>query len=238
MLDSLIHSILYDLSYPYIFSIVTVYFIALYFIGGKLFLNVCKYLEGKKILQIIVSKDVSKQQTKKEIWYSLQSIIIFGLTTLPIIYLSRIGFIQFKENTLFNVLIGLLILNLWNEVHFFVIHKLMHLPFFMKHVHKIHHSSYIPTVYSVFSFHWFEAFLLSTLPISIIPFIQVAPLTVFLYPICSILINFSGHCNYRFGTGKGSSWKLLSSNHNNHHYKAKRNFGFAVDVFDKIFNKK
>ncbi len=238
MPQGFIRSILFEYSYLYIFIFVIAYFVILYFIGGALFKRFCIYLEYKNLIQRIVQKDASKKQVKKEILYSIQSIFIFGLTTLPIIYLARIGIIEFKEDTLFNIFIGLVILNVWNEIHFFVIHKMMHLPFLMKHVHKVHHSAFIPTVYSVFNFHWFEALLLSTLPLSIVPFVPISPLAVFLYPTCSILINFSGHCNYRFGTGEGASWKLLSSNHNNHHYKAKQNFGFAINLLDKIFNKR
>lgn len=238
MPERLIHSILYEYNYFYIFIIVIIYFVFLYFLGGTFFKRICIYLEHKNIVERIIKKDATKQQKWNEIFYSLQSIFIFGLTTLPIVYLTRIGKIEFKEDTILNVFIGLLILNVWNEIHFFVIHKMMHLPFFMKHVHKVHHRTYIPTLYSVFNFHWFEALLLSTLPLSIVPFVPIAPLAVFLYPTCSILINFSGHCNYRFGKGKGSSWTLLSSNHNNHHYKAKQNFGFAINLLDEIFNKR
>jgi len=238
MSNNLLELVLNELDSVWIFCIVIFYFLCIYFIIGKLFHLVCQYLEKKKYIQKIISIQPSKDQIKKEILYSLQSIIIFGLLSVILIQFIRVGYIELSSNTIPQFLIGLLILNIWNEIHFFIIHKMMHIPFFMKKVHKIHHQSYIPTVYSVYRFHWFEALLLGTLPLTIAPFIALSPLAIALYPICSILINFAGHSNYRFGNGKGSSWKLISSNHNNHHYKAKQNFGFATDILDKLFNTK
>ena len=166
---------------------------------------------------------------------SLRSIFIFGFSAFPIIYLIRTDFITLLPNTVFNILLGVVLLTIWNEGHFFIVHRMMHLPFFMRNVHVVHHKSNIPTVYSVYSFHWFEALLLSTVPVSIVPFVPFAPIAIFLYPLVSILFNFSGHCNYRFGNGNGVSWKLFGTHHNEHHFKAKKNYGFVSNVFDKIY---
>ncbi|MFK7810608.1 MAG: sterol desaturase family protein, partial [Saprospiraceae bacterium] len=171
-----------------------------------------------------------------EIKYSLQSIFLFGFSVLPIIYLIRSGHISLLENSPRNIVIGLLILNLWNEVHFFIVHRIMHLPFFMKRVHYIHHRSRVPTVYSVYCFHWLEATLLSTVPLIIALFVAFAPLAIAIYPLTSILLNFAGHCNYRFGNGTGSAWTLFGTNHNAHHAKGKQNFGFAIDLLDRLYS--
>ncbi|MBA3898698.1 MAG: sterol desaturase family protein [Bacteroidetes bacterium] len=169
--------------------------------------------------------------------YSLSSIFIFGFSGIPIIYLIRNGTITMLDDSLLNTLIGVALLSVWNEIHFFTVHLIMHLPFFMKNVHYIHHQSTIPTVYSVYSFHWLEAFLLSTVPLTIIPFISVSPLVLLAYPFASILLNFAGHCNYRFGDSKGASWKLFATHHNEHHSKFRKNYGFALNIFDKIYNR-
>ncbi len=130
-----------------------------------------------------------------------------------------------------------MLLTLWNEVHFFVVHRLMHFDFFMRHIHFIHHKSRIPTVYSVYSFHWFEAFLLSTVPLTILPFIPFSIVAVFIYPFVSILLNFAGHCNYRFGNGKRDQWLNFGTAHNTHHTKGRKNYGFALNFLDKLFSR-
>lgn len=232
-MEKFIHQVLYEYTYPVLYIITFVYFFFLYFIVGFLFLQVCRFLEKRGIVHRIAE---GATQIRYEIKYSLQSIAIFGFSSLPVIFLIRTGTISISENTFLNVIVGLIVLNLWNEIHFFVIHRLMHTPFFMKRVHVVHHRSKIPTVFSVYSFHWFEALLLSTVPLSIAPFVPFAPLAIFLYPLCSILLNFAGHCNYRFGEGEGKSWKYFAIVHNQHHRKGRRSYGFVLNFLDKLFN--
>jgi lathosterol oxidase len=236
-METLLERLLYDYSYLALFGLSVAYFFLLYFGIGFLFLHVCKILARRNMLHKIESRKISKRQLTFEIKHSIQSILIFGLSALPIIYLVRIDVIELLPNTWINVLMGLVILTLWNEVHFYVVHRIMHLKFMMKHVHYIHHKSTVPTVYAVYSFHWLEAALLSTIPLTIVPFIPFSIVAVFSYPLVSILLNFAGHCNFRFGDGTGASWRLFGTAHNEHHSKGRKNYGFALDFLDKLFSK-
>ena len=236
-MESFIENVLFRYSYLELFGLSFGYFLFLYFGLGLLFLNLCKVLEKKGFISKIEPEKVSKKQVAYEIKHSLKSIFVFGLSVVPIIYLVRIEFIDQLTNTWYNILIGVIILTLWNEIHFYFVHRLMHQKFMMKHVHIIHHKSKIPTIYSVYSFHWIEAFALSTVPLTIVPFIPFSIVAVFIYPIISILLNFAGHCNYRFGNGMGDSWKLFGTHHNQHHSRGRRNFGFSLNVLDKWFSR-
>lgn len=236
-METFLDNLLYQHSYPALFGLTVVYFAILYFAVGPLFLQVCKFLERKNILHKIASKEISNEQLTFEIKHSVQSILIFGLSVLPIMYLVRIDVIQLLPNTWINVLLGLVILTLWNEVYFYVVHRMLHQKFMMKHVHYIHHKSTVPTVFAVYSFHWLEAALLSTVPLTIVPFIPFSFVAIFIYPAVSISINFAGHCNYRFGDGKGDSWRLFGTAHNEHHTKGRKNYGFALNFLDKLFSK-
>ena len=234
MISEAVHFILYESSYLTLYGLVTAYFLLLYFGLAPVFLEACKFLSRKKIVHKIINKEVSEKQIRWEILHSLKSIFIFGFSAFPIVYLIRSGTISLLPDTTFNIFLGIIILTVWNEIHFFAVHRLMHLPFFMRKVHLIHHKSNIPTVYSVYSFHWFEALLLSTVPLTIAIFVPFAPIAIFLYPLASILLNYAGHCNYRFGNGTGQSWKLLGTNHNDHHARGRKNYGFASDLLDKL----
>ena len=236
-MEPLIENILNNYSYIALYGLTFGYFMFLYFGIGSLFLYVCKYLEHRNILRKIVHKEVKQKQVYFEIKHSIKSIIVFGFSIIPVIYLIRIDSVKLLPNTGRNIVIGLILLTLWNEVHFYIVHRIMHHKFMMKHVHFIHHKSNTPTVYSVFSFHWIEAFLLSTVPITIIPFIPFSIVAVMVYPLVSLLLNFAGHCNYRFGDGKGKSWKLLGTHHNEHHSRGRKNYGFALNLLDELFSK-
>jgi Delta7-sterol 5-desaturase len=235
-MDELKFNFVYTYPHWLLWLLVTFYFDLLYFGLGLLFQSVCKWLVKKGLLNIIIPTPITSKQIKYEIKNSLVSIAIFGFSTIPIIYLIRGGYTTLLIDTPLNIIIGLVILTVWNEIHFFVIHRIMHLPFFMQKVHYKHHASHIPTVYSVYSFHWFEALLLSTVPVSILWFANFPALAFALYPVVSLLLNFAGHCNYRFGNGHKSEWVSIASRHNAHHSKGKKNYGFASFIPDKIYN--
>lgn len=236
-LQEIVNFILYESNYLQLYFIVVAYFLFLYFVVGPCFDLSCRFLHKRGLVEKIFKKPVPKNQISREIKYSIGSILIFGFSGFPIIYWIRSGFVTLAPDSILNIIMGLIILNVWNEIHFYTVHRIMHLPFFMRNVHKIHHQSVVPTVYSVYSFHWLEAFLLSTVPIIIVPFISFAPSAIAIYPLTSILFNYSGHCNYRFGSGKGRSWKLFGTNHNEHHSKFTNNYGFVSDLLDKLFTK-
>ena len=233
----IIEDILYNYSFLELFILSFIYFLFLYFGIGSLFLIACKALARFKLLHKIIPGEVRKEQLVYEIRNSLVSIFIFGLSILPIIYLIRAEYISLKPNTTGNILIGLFLLTIWNEIHFYIVHRFMHIPIMMKKFHYIHHRSKTPTVYSVFSFHWLEATLLSTVPLTLLPFIPLSIVAVFIYPLVSILLNLAGHCNYRFGRGRGNKHLLIGTLHNEHHSRGRKNFGFALSILDILFSK-
>ncbi|WP_339923914.1 sterol desaturase family protein [uncultured Cyclobacterium sp.] len=236
-MEPFIEHVLYDYSYLTLFGLSFGYFLVLYFGVGSLFLAVCKYLESHNLLHKIRPEIVSRSQVIFEIKHSLKSIVVFGFSIIPVIYFVRLSIIELLPNTWLTVLLGLIALTLWNEVHFYLVHRLMHQKFMMKKVHCIHHKSHVPTVFSVYSFHWVEAFLLSTVPLTILPFMPFAILAVFIFPLISILLNFAGHCNYRFGNGTGNGWEHFGTYHNEHHSRGRKNYGFALNFLDKIFSR-
>lgn len=220
---------------PALFGLTIVYFLVLYFVVGALFLQTVRFLAKRGLVNTIVQKPLAKGQIGFEIRHSLLSIFVFGFSGLPIAILAREGWITLLPVTFWNTVLGIVLLNLWNEVHFFVVHRLMHTPFFFRHVHKTHHRSLVPTIYSVYSFHWLEALLLSTVPLTLILFCPLSPLALGLYPLTSILLNFAGHCNVRFGSGTGNALQVFGTAHNEHHAKGRPNFGFATPFPDALY---
>lgn len=210
------------------------YFVFLYFVLGWLFEKACLYLEAAGLAERIEKSMPAAGQVVAERKHSLLSLVIFGFSVWPVVWLCRTGAYQPQPDSFATVILGLLLLNVWNEIHFFLVHRLMHVPFFMRHVHIIHHRSRIPTVWSVYSFHWLEATLLSTVPTLLCMFFSPPLMAVALYPLNSILLNFSGHCNYRlriFASPEG-----LASRHVQHHKRSLGNYGFASGLPDKIIH--
>lgn len=226
--------LLFQTSYGTVFGLTFLYFLGLYFVLGPLFLLACRWLRRKNILHEIAPGEADRAQIRFEIRHSLLSILIFGVSGIAYVFFVRQGWMHLQDNALFHCFSGVLLLILWNELHFFCVHRLMHVPFFMRHVHYVHHRSHIPTVYAVFSFHWLEALLLSTVPLTLGVFIPLAPLAVFLYPLASILLNYAGHCNFRFGSGHGPEWTKIGTRHAEHHFSFRKTYGFATYLLDRL----
>ncbi len=236
MIQTLTHFFLEQATYGQVYLATFVYFLGLYFVVGAVFLAVCKWLQTKGWVSQIVPNTTPNKNIGFEIKHSIKSIFVFGFSGIAIVYLIRMGIIKLLPDTFLNVLMGVFFLTLWNEVYFYIIHRIMHFPFFYRRVHKIHHQSKIPTIYSVYSFHWLEALLLSGVPITICPVFNFSAMAIFLYPLASILLNFAGHCNYRFGHGTGASWQLFGTRHSQHHFRNTQNYGFATHFFDWLMS--
>jgi Delta7-sterol 5-desaturase len=236
-MTALVHTVFFELSAPELFLLTIGYFLVLYFIVGALFGTVVRFLLNKRLVHTIVRQPLAKGQVRHEIRHSLSSVLVFGFSALPVAGLAREGWITLLPVTFWNTVIGIVLLNAWNEIHFFAVHRLMHTPFFFRHVHKVHHRSLVPTLYSVYSFHWIEALLLSSVPLTLILFCPLSPLALAIYPLTSILLNFAGHSNVRFGNGTGNPVKLFGTAHNEHHAKGRPNFGFATPFLDHLYTR-
>ncbi len=234
MMDSVIAYIFSEWWWTFLFTLL--FFTVLYF-GGILLMNsILGILKQKKVLTPIVNFKRQGQE-KIEIKNSMVSIVIFALQAIPLQMLYQNRFIQFSENATLHLLWEIPFLFLWNEVYFYASHWLLHQKWFFTKVHYIHHASREPTLYSVYSFHWFEAFLLGAvifLPILVHPFHIVSVLSL---PIMSITLNFLGHWNHEWETTKNYDYLgRFTFRHTMHHKWSMGNFGFMLPYLDIIFN--
>lgn len=225
-------------NYSELFLLTTLYFAFLYFGLGWFYWQVCRILCHWGWMEKINQQPYSGAQLRFELRQSIYSILIFGFSAIPLAYLIHHNIIGLRENTWGNTLWGLLLLTGWNEIHFYCMHRLMHLPIMMRHVHNIHHRSVVPSVFSVYSFHPVEAALLSSVLLTIAPFYDFCAAALMLFPTVSILINFSGHSNYRIVVKTKRTWLSFATKHNDHHGKAGHKFGFMTNFMDNIFTKR
>jgi lathosterol oxidase len=190
-------------------------------------LNVGNRLSGRaKVKQIV-----------NEIRYSLISITVFasyGLLT-KIMITKHILNVNWQCDPLF-LPFEIICLFVWNEFHFYICHRLLHTKWLFKKVHLIHHRSTIPTAYSTYSFHWFEAILLGSVMISAMFIYHFQWLALLSLPLSSITINAIGHFHYDMFPHKPTSHLLsFSRRHSLHHSHNKGNFGFLLPIFDRLF---
>ena len=194
------------------------------------------YFETKNKVAKVDNHFLYPGQQKKEILQSIRSIFIFSLQAIVLQQGIARGWFHIQTDMNWWVVLQISVLFLWNEIHFYLCHSLLHTKFMMRNFHHVHHHSKEPTVFSTFSFHWVEAFLLGTVvffPLILYPFQLLAILSL---PIMSLLINLLGHCNYDlFSQYHPSHILKFSYRHSMHHKRGKGNLGFLLPWLDQFF---
>lgn len=173
-------------------------------------------------------------QLRQEVLGSLLSIFIFGLYGVATVGAERLGWVRIVWQPRWALLpLELALLTAWNDVHFWICHRLLHTPWLYKRVHKTHHRSVTPTPWSTYSFHWVESTLLGSVMLCVMPFVDLDVMAILLFPVVSLTLNNLGHMNYDLVPGR-STWHPLAASrrHALHHAKVGGNYGFLLPILD------
>jgi len=190
----------------------------------------------------ISGKDASMQQIRKELLYSLRSILIFTLlwaaASLDITGHSRLYW-QIQEHGWCYLGFSFVLILILHDTFVYWTHRLMHQPLFFYHFHKLYHCSVHSTPFSIYSFDLAEATLhgLFFFLISLLLPLHSAVLGGTLW--VSGIANVIGHLGYE---PMPQAWlqslgKLFNTttHHDLHHTKGGRcNYGLYFRFWDWI----
>lgn len=169
-------------------------------------------------------------------WASMSSIVFAVLCTLSVIMYHH-GWTAIYRNinnySLVYLILSPILVLIAYETYYYWLHRLMHHRAIYRFVHKVHHESTEPTVFSAFSFHPLEAltqFIFFPLIIVLIPLHLSAIAAVLTVLTISAMINHAGVEIY------GNGWLIKhiigSSHHDLHHHEFKTNFGLNLTWWD------
>jgi Delta7-sterol 5-desaturase len=183
--------------------------------------------------KVLDTGPISKNQYQREIGLSLITIAIFGLGVIFPWGLLQLEWAHLAEKPSFiQIFIEVIILFFWNELHFYVNHRLLHTPL-LRRFHKAHHQSMTTTPWTTYSFHPVESMMLGSvliLPMLVHDFSIEALVSV---PIFSFVINQIGHANYDWFPESRFFLFQGARRDQQHHEKIHGNFGFALDWLDR-----
>jgi Delta7-sterol 5-desaturase len=185
--------------------------------------------------RMLAERPLAPGQVAREIKQSLISILIFGgyglVTALGV--RARIwSVVPSPAPTVVALELGFLVL--WNDLHFYVIHRALHGRWLFQHVHRQHHRAIRPTPWSTYAMHPVEAALLGSVMVLVQPFHAFGLPTLILFPLVSLAMNNLGHMNHDLTPGRGG-WHPLSASrrHERHHRHVTGNYGFLLPVLDR-----
>ena len=180
-------------------------------------------------------------QMRREAWYSLRSILVYGLVTIPIVYgiasgWSRMYFRLSDYSWQWYVAsIGVMILT--HDTYFYWTHRLLHQRWWYRHAHYVHHQSLSPSPWASFSFHPLES-LIEALIIPALVFVLPIHVSGLLFVLTSMtifgVINHLGYEIYpRFLVDRGIGYWFISVTHHNwHHRRFNCNYALYFRLWD------
>lgn len=237
-LQLIIKDFMQGLTLPQVFLLVAFGFNAIYFgLAGFTLYMTRRILPRLGLGRIIDRRPIDSLQIRREVRLSLISIAVFGAYGSLTLWLDRRGAIEILWTySLGRFLLDMVLLTLWNEIHFYFSHALLHKPWFYRKVHRLHHLSVVPTPFSTYSFHWGEALLLSSVMILYMAVLPLSMGAILVFPVLSLFMNNIGHMNYAVFPRLALD-NLFSScrRHTLHHTHLKGNYGFAFPWFDEAF---
>lgn len=180
------------------------------------------------------TRPLPPQQLRRELGASAMSILIFGTGLIAPWGLLQLGWAQLVvDPPVWRVLVEVVLLFFWNELHFYANHRLLHTPW-LRRFHGMHHRSHIATPFSTYAFHPVEAALLGSVPLIPMLLHDFSFVALLSLPIFSVMLNNLGHSNYEASrTAPAQGWLGASRRHHLHHACYHGNYGFLLEVFDR-----
>lgn len=213
----------------------TAFFGALYgLLCGGNWLLVRHVLPALGMGRVLDPRPLRPGQLRREIGWSLVSVLIFGIGSVLVWWLLARGWAALAQQAgAVRIALEVAVLLVWNDVHFYANHRLLHTrP--LRRYHRQHHLSQVATPFSAYSFHPLEAVLLGNvilLPMLVHDFSFLALLCL---PVASLLLNNLGHSNYDYAPGVGAGhWLAASRRHHLHHACYHGNYGFLFGFMDR-----
>jgi sterol desaturase/sphingolipid hydroxylase (fatty acid hydroxylase superfamily) len=180
---------------------------------------------------------------KREVLYSLSSMVIFTTVGTAVFFLQRHGYTKiytdFNAHSTGYFVFSVMAFIFIHDAYFYWSHRAMHHKKIYPHVHLIHHKSTNPTPWAVFAFHPLEALAqVAILPVMVFA-MPLHPLAIFIWGIYQLFLNVGGHVGFELfpkGFTKNSltKWHNSSTHHNLHHKYVTYNYSLYFNIWDRI----
>lgn len=198
----------------------------------------------------IQNTDFTPHELKRDFLLSILSCLVFGLCLASVsmlrseqvynyIQLSNFGFNAFNIKIPLNIFCGwFLFLVILHETYFYWLHRLLHLPFFYKKIHKVHHYTKNPNPFTTQTFHPLEAVMGILWVVLATAFLKI-PMSVWVYySVFNAALNVLGHCGLDFFPANWETHPILKyvnrpTMHNHHHKYNNGNYGFYFTFWDR-----
>jgi Delta7-sterol 5-desaturase len=192
--------------------------------------------------RIQLNERADAKQIKSELKNALLVFLVGAFSSSIILYLNSLGYNKIYKNfddySLSWGITSFFVIWIIDDAWFYWVHRLLHNKSIYHYIHEVHHRSIDVTPFSSMSFHFVEAFLLSSwiFPVS---FAIPIPVTILgIFQLLGLFNNVKAHLGYEiYPAIFNRGWlQLLTSStyHNMHHSKFNGNYGLHFRFWDKV----
>jgi sterol desaturase/sphingolipid hydroxylase (fatty acid hydroxylase superfamily) len=178
-----------------------------------------------------------KQNSDNIFWALVSGVPIFTAFMVASFWLfanDYVSFLNYADNPVWFV-VFLLLIPFIGEVHFFAVHRLIHVPFLYKHIHSLHHNNVNPAPWSGLSMHPVEHLLYFS-GIILVTLMYAHPVHMLAYALRVVLGPAVGHTGFdklEVGETKGVDAGIYA--HYLHHKLFEVNYADGAIPLDKWF---
>lgn len=208
---------------------------------------------GFLIFYILFRKSFSKfkiqtrfpemKQMRREVKYSISSLIIFALFGTLVYCMDHAGltklYSKFSEHSVGYFLFSVIAMVVLHDTYFYWTHRLMHHKKLYSVVHKTHHLSHDPTPWAAYAFHPAEAVVQAAIFPILVCLLPLHLLALLAWGLYQVTMNTLGHLGFElfpsgFTTHVVAKWSNTSTHHNMHHKFANSNYGLYFNFWDRL----
>ena len=179
---------------------------------------------------------------RREIIYSLLTIIIFSLVGFGTYIGSQHGLFRLDEQqipTLWSGLFDLGFMIVVHDAYFYWMHRAMHHRRLYPYFHRVHHLSRTPTPWAAYSFAPLEAIVEAAVLPLILLFFETSGIVVFGFTTHMIVRNVIGHAGIELFPRQWLRWPILrlittTTHHDLHHSEFRWNYGLYFTWWDRL----
>jgi sterol desaturase/sphingolipid hydroxylase (fatty acid hydroxylase superfamily) len=216
------------------FALVSVLFLVLWRWGERA-------LAARKLQK---QRRVDGAQLRHELRHTVGALVAGTTTAAAILFIVGSGRSAFTTDLAAaggpaGVSLSLLGLVLFNDLWFYVVHRILHLPFLFKFIHLTHHRSVDVNPFSSYSFHFLEPLMLSAWFIPVAFFVPLYLPALGALQVIGLLNNLMSHLGYELMP----PWILkipvirmtnTATFHNMHHIYFNGNYGLHTRIWDRL----
>ena len=224
-------------------SILSVIVVRYFIVSGIPFTIFYKIFPKQFTLNKISDKTAKNQDFYREIFYSVQSSMLFALigfilTSTPLKQYTAI-YKDLYSYPIWWIPLSIFIALIIHDTYFYWMHRALHHPSVYKYSHLVHHKSVSPSPWASYSFHLSETVLESLIMPIILLTLPMHPISIMLFTLTSFLINVYGHLGYEIMPRwfrNSILFEILNSSvhHNLHHSKFRGNYGLYFRIWDRL----